>query len=78
MEFDRNQIQLVRELGSGMFGEIWEGLWKDKTSVAVRVMKSRIASPAKFLHYAKLMKRLLCHPNIVQLYGVCAKEESSF
>ena len=58
----------------GQFGEVWEGLWNNTTSVAVKTMKPGTVSASEFLQEAKLMKRLL-HPNLVQLYAVCTMEE---
>lgn len=38
-EIDRNSIQLLKRLGSGQFGEVWEGLWNNTTPVAVKTLK---------------------------------------
>ena len=76
LEVDREQIQLVRRLGVGRLGEVWEGLWNNTTSVAVKAMKPGTVCASELLHAqeARLMKRLL-HPNLVQLYAVCTREE---
>lgn len=38
-EIDRKSIKLLRKLGSGQFGEVFEGLWNDTTPVAVKTLK---------------------------------------
>lgn len=38
-EIDRNSLQLLNRLGSGQFGEVWEGLWNNRTPVAVKTLK---------------------------------------
>ena len=38
-EIDRSSVQLLKRLGSGQFGEVWEGLWNNTTSVAVKTLK---------------------------------------
>ena len=73
-EIDRRQIRLVRRLGAGQFGEVWEGLWNNTTSVAVKTLKPGTMSPGEFLQEAGLMKKLR-HQKLIQLYAVCTKEE---
>lgn len=38
-EIDRKSIKLLRKLGAGQFGEVFEGLWNDTTAVAVKTLK---------------------------------------
>lgn len=38
-EIDRNSVKLLKRLGSGQFGEVWEGLWNNTTPVAVKTLK---------------------------------------
>ena len=73
-EIDRRQIRLVRRLGAGQFGEVWEGLWNNTTSVAVKTLKPGTMSVLEFLQEAALMKKLR-HQKLIQLYAVCTKEE---
>ena len=73
-EIDRRTIQMVRRLGAGQFGEVWEALWNGTTSVAVKTLKPGTMSPHEFLQEASLMKRLR-HPKLIQLYAVCTDEE---
>lgn len=73
-EIDRNSIQLLRRLGSGQFGEVWEGLWNNTTSVAVKTLKEGSMDPRDFLQEAHIMKKLR-HPKLIQLYAVCTLED---
>ena len=73
-EIDRQQIRLLRKLGAGQFGEVWEGLWNNTTAVAVKTLKPGTMSPSEFLQEAALMKSLR-HPKLIQLYAVCTREE---
>ncbi|XP_072218898.1 tyrosine-protein kinase FRK [Leuresthes tenuis] len=73
-EIDRTTIKLQRKLGAGQFGEVFEGLWNDTTSVAVKTLKPGTMDPQDFLREAQLMKRLR-HPKLIQLYAVCTMEE---
>ncbi len=39
-EISRREIKLIRRLGHGQFGDVWEGVWNDNVSVAVKTLKS--------------------------------------
>ena len=49
-------------------------MWNNTTPVAVKRIQSRRISVNDFLRCANLMKKLQ-HPNLVQLYAICSKEE---
>ena len=38
-EIDRNSIRMLQKLGSGQFGDVFEGIWNNTTSVAVKMLK---------------------------------------
>ncbi|RXN14073.1 tyrosine- kinase FRK [Labeo rohita] len=59
---------------SGQFGEVYKGLWNDRTSVAVKTLKPGTMDPKDFLREAQIMKKLR-HPKLIQLYAVCTMEE---
>ena len=73
-DIDKQSLCLVRKLGAGEFGEVWEGQWNTKTAVAVKMLKPGIIRMDKFLQEAAIMIRLR-HPKLVQVYAVCTKEE---
>ncbi|NXT54981.1 FRK kinase, partial [Pluvianellus socialis] len=72
-EIDRRSVKLLKKLGSGQFGEVWEGLWNNSTSVAVKTLKPGSMDPKDFLREAQIMKNLR-HPKLIQLYAVCTLE----
>ncbi|XP_023286283.1 tyrosine-protein kinase FRK [Seriola lalandi dorsalis] len=73
-EIDRNSIKLLRKLGAGQFGEVFEGLWNETTAVAVKTLKPGTMDPEDFLREAQMMKRLR-HAKLIQLYAVCTMED---
>jgi len=72
-EISRETIRLNRKLGSGQFGDVWEGIWNGTTSVAVKTLKAGSMEPADFLKEAGVMKKLR-HPKLIQLYAVCTDQ----
>uniref|UniRef100_A0A3Q0TDU1 Tyrosine-protein kinase n=1 Tax=Amphilophus citrinellus TaxID=61819 RepID=A0A3Q0TDU1_AMPCI len=73
-EIDRNSIRLLKKLGAGQFGEVFEGVWNETTAVAVKTLKQGTMDPDDFLREAQIMKRLR-HPKLIQLYAVCTLQE---
>ena len=74
-EIDRRPIRLFKRLTTyNEFAEVWEGLWNGTTPVAVKTLKPGTIAINDFLQTANLMKKIQ-HQNIIQLYGVCTKEE---
>lgn len=73
-EIARDTLRLIKRLGQGNFGEVWEGMWNDTTPVAIKTLKPDTMNPKSFLEEAELMKKLI-HPKLVQLYAICSKEE---
>ncbi|KAM4695228.1 tyrosine-protein kinase FRK [Discoglossus pictus] len=73
-EIDRNSLRFLKKLGHGQFGEVWEGLWNNTTSVAIKTLKPGSMKPQDFLREAHLMKNL-SHPKLIKLYAVCTLEE---
>ncbi|KAG7508044.1 tyrosine-protein kinase FRK [Solea senegalensis] len=73
-EIDRNSIKLLRKLGAGQFGEVYEGIWNQTTAVAVKTLKPGTMDAEDFLREAQIMKRLR-HQKLIQLYAVCTIEE---
>lgn len=60
---------MLREIGSGQFGCVYEGKWNNAHQVAVKQLKKGMMDSADFLREAKIMKTLR-HQNLIQLYAV--------
>lgn len=73
-EIPRTSIELLKKLGSGQFGDVWEGVWNNSTPVAVKTLKPGSMSAEAFLQEAAIMKKLR-HPKLIQLYAVCTDGE---
>ncbi|CAJ0586116.1 unnamed protein product, partial [Mesorhabditis spiculigera] len=80
-QIPRDRIRLVRQVGEGQFGKVFEGtalLDRDSTEVGVAIKRLHDKPDAetrmKFLKEAILMNNF-DHPNIVRLVGVSFGEE---
>ncbi|PKU45655.1 cytoplasmic tyrosine-protein kinase bmx [Limosa lapponica baueri] len=71
-ELKREEIVLLRELGSGQFGVVYLGKWKGQYDVAIKTIKEGAMSEDEFIEEAQTMMKLN-HPKLVRLYGVCSK-----
>ncbi|NWR74940.1 ROS1 kinase, partial [Centropus unirufus] len=84
--FPRDKLNLHRLLGSGAFGEVYEGTAVDiladgsgETKVAVKTLKKGATDHEKseFLKEAHLMSKF-DHPRILKLLGVCLLNEPQY
>nr|AVT56263.1 sevenless [Boisea trivittata] len=81
----RDQITLTKFLGSGAFGEVFEGLAlslnnsESHTRVAIKTLRkgANNQEKAEFLKEAQLMSNFR-HPHILQLLGVCLDNDPHF
>lgn len=73
-EIPRDEIQLIRRLGRGNFGEVYYGKWRNNLDVAVKTLREGAMSTQAFLQEAAIMKKFR-HKRLVALYAVCSKEE---
>uniref|UniRef100_A0A8C6EPL9 Tyrosine-protein kinase n=1 Tax=Marmota marmota marmota TaxID=9994 RepID=A0A8C6EPL9_MARMA len=72
-ELKREEITLLKELGSGQFGVVQLGKWKEQYDVAVKMIKEGSMSEDEFFQEAQTMMKLN-HPKLVKFYGVCSKK----
>ncbi|XP_054728976.1 protein sevenless [Anastrepha obliqua] len=75
-----NQITILNFLGSGAFGEVYEGLIKHQNcdqqeKVAIKSLRKGASEFAELLQEAQLMSNFK-HENIVRLIGICFDTES--
>ncbi|KFW87172.1 Tyrosine-protein kinase FRK, partial [Manacus vitellinus] len=55
-EIDRQSLKLVKKLGSGQFGEVWEGRWNNTTPVAIKTLKPGMSRKVIALLYSALVR----------------------
>ena len=70
----RESLKLVKKLGSGQFGDVFEGVWNGTTAVAVKTLKPGSMPVEDFLKEAAILKKLR-HPKLLQLYACCTEKE---
>ena len=75
-EVESNETDLIRVIGTGRFGEVWEGQFKD-TTVAVKCHKPMTNIRDEFLWEAEIMKTLQ-HPHVIRLVGMNSKADNAF
>lgn len=73
-EIPREDLTLIREIGSGQFGCVYEGKWGKAHQVAVKQLKKGMMDSSDFLREARIMKDLR-HPRLIQLYAVVTVSE---
>eukprot|EP00918_Siedleckia_nematoides_P043812 GHVU01095737.1.p1 GENE.GHVU01095737.1~~GHVU01095737.1.p1 ORF type:complete len:515 (-),score=51.52 GHVU01095737.1:606-2123(-) len=73
-EIPKTSLKLIKKIGHGQFGEVYEGLWNNTTPVAIKTLKPGTMDPKDFLAEAQIMKKLR-HPKLIQLYAVCTQDE---
>ena len=71
-QLDHRELQLVKPLGNGRFGEVWEGLWKGR-AVAVKKLKPGVSSDHTYMKECNILMKLQ-HPNIIQCFGTCSSD----
>ncbi|KAH9504131.1 putative serine/threonine protein phosphatase, partial [Bulinus truncatus] len=77
-EIPRDHLRLVEILGEGQFGDVYKGMYFDKTGtqvpVAIKTCKEdgEECMSEKFLEEAYIMQQF-DHPHIVKLIGICSE-----
>uniref|UniRef100_A0A673BFM3 Tyrosine-protein kinase n=1 Tax=Sphaeramia orbicularis TaxID=375764 RepID=A0A673BFM3_9TELE len=72
-ELNPSELTFMKELGSGQFGLVRLGKWRAQHKVAIKAIREGSMYEEDFIEEAKVMMRL-CHPKLVQLYGVCLQQ----
>ncbi|XP_030068032.1 protein-tyrosine kinase 6 isoform X2 [Microcaecilia unicolor] len=70
-ERPREEFTLMRHLGEGNFGEVFEGLWRQQFKVAIKVIKRDFMKEKDFQAEIQIMKTLR-HKHILSLYATCS------
>nr|XP_031289287.1 protein-tyrosine kinase 6 isoform X3 [Camelus dromedarius] len=71
-ERPREEFTLCRKLGAGYFGEVFEGLWKDKVRVAIKVIARDDLLHQRMVRAEIQAMKKLRHKHILALYAVAS------
>ncbi|EFA02828.2 insulin-like receptor isoform X1 [Tribolium castaneum] len=80
-EIDRNDIEIIRELGKGSFGTVYEGLIKSRQyPCAIKTIseKSSISSKMEFLNEGSVMKSFSETHHVIKLLGIVSRGDRPF
>jgi hypothetical protein len=85
LEIDREQVSILRELGEGQFGKVFEGsavglpgMGPHDTTVALKFLSTDHADDQHVFLAEALRQRDVQHDRIVRLLGVCFTSEPYF
>ncbi|KAF0502412.1 kinase-like protein [Gigaspora margarita] len=73
---DYNQFRVLRKIGEGGFGIVYEAEWEDRgLMVALKSFNERLHESIEnilkaFIEEFKLLEKITSHPNIIDFYGV--------
>lgn len=73
-QIERNDLNLIRVLGRGHFGEVWYGRYQGG-EVAIKKLYNGLL-PVKYILQEMETLTHLRHPNIIYLYGVAVDDKS--
>ncbi|XP_033877371.3 tyrosine-protein kinase ITK/TSK-like [Acipenser ruthenus] len=73
-EIEPSELSFIQEVGSGQFGLVHLGYWRNVNhKVAIKMIREGAMSEEDFKEEAQVMTKL-SHPKLVQLYGVCTQQ----
>ncbi|XP_059396727.1 tyrosine-protein kinase SRK3-like [Carassius carassius] len=74
-EQPREEFQLLKKLGEGHFGEVWEAVWiTKKQNVAIKMLKQEDTKLDEFVKEVHALKNLH-HPKLIELLALCTRGE---
>ncbi|XP_028591281.2 protein-tyrosine kinase 6 isoform X1 [Podarcis muralis] len=72
-ERPKEEFRLAQKLGAGYFGEVYEGYWKDRVRVAIKVLpRADLTYQDMFKNEIEAMKKLR-HKHILSLYAISTR-----
>uniref|UniRef100_A0A3Q2ZRR8 non-specific protein-tyrosine kinase n=1 Tax=Kryptolebias marmoratus TaxID=37003 RepID=A0A3Q2ZRR8_KRYMA len=71
-EINPSELTFMKEVGCGQFGVVRLGMWRARHKVAIKTIREGAMHEEDFIEEGKVMR--LCHPKLVQLYGVCLQQ----
>ena len=73
IEVDKESVRLIKQLGVGRFGEVWQAMWNKTTPVAVKMLNVGSTGVHDFVKAAVLINQL-SHPKLIKVYAVSTKD----
>ncbi|XP_030217550.1 protein-tyrosine kinase 6b [Gadus morhua] len=71
-ELPKDEFTLEEQLGSGFFAEVYRGRWKNRITVAIKIIKSDSELNHKEFQREVQILKALRHPHLISLMAVCS------
>lgn len=80
-KIDESQITILKNIGSGTFGEVFEGTLKLDDTIQMSVAIKKLRVEAEDSEKLDLIKEAIAlgsfkHNNLIKFYGICLEEDN--
>ncbi|KAF5903431.1 protein-tyrosine kinase 6-like [Clarias magur] len=70
-ELPKEDFTLEEKLGSGFFADVYRGLWKNQTNVAIKILKNHDSLNQKNFQLEVEALKKLRHHQLISLFAIC-------
>ncbi|XP_067226516.1 protein-tyrosine kinase 6b [Chanodichthys erythropterus] len=70
-ELPKEEFTLGTKLGGGHFADVYSGMWRNQTKVAIKILKKTDAVVEKEFHLEVQILKRLRHRHLIALFAVC-------
>ncbi|XP_041952860.1 protein-tyrosine kinase 6b [Alosa sapidissima] len=74
-ELPKEEFTLEHRLGVGFFAEVYRGKWKNRISVAIKILKNNEYLNQQEFHQEVQILKKLRHRHLISLFAICTSSE---
>ncbi|KAL2104315.1 hypothetical protein ACEWY4_001183 [Coilia grayii] len=74
-ELPKDEFTLEKRLGTGFFADVYQGKWKNRINVAIKILRNNeYLNQQEFHREVQILKRLR-HRHLISLFAICTSSE---